>query len=57
MHSFAQRCSQSTDRVLKCVLGAKEDLMNKVVTVVNELGRFSFVENNDLRFKSSSELG
>lgn len=57
MHSFAQRCSQSTDRVLKCVLGAKEDLMNKVVTVVNELGRFSFVENDDLRFKSSSELG
>lgn len=57
MYSFVQRCPQGTDGVLKCALGAKEDLMNKVVTVVNELGRFSFVGNNDLRFESSSELG
>lgn len=56
MHSFAQQCPQCTDGVLKCVLGAKEDLMNRVVTVMNELGRFSFVENDDLRFESCSEL-
>lgn len=37
--------------------GGKEDLVNRVVTVMNELGRFSFVENDDLRFESSSELG
>lgn len=55
MHSFAQQGPQRTDGVLKCVLGAK-DLMNRVVTVMNELGRFSFVENDDLSFESCSEL-